>query len=95
MEFQFRTSRNRSGTPRVHGRRGPDSGSESSPSAQSSSATSPTGTAFVSTNGVPAVPEPATWATMLMGLFSVAALLRQHAARRAFGPAAAPELSPA
>jgi len=32
---------------------------------------------------------------MLMGLFSVAALLRQHAARRAFGPAAAPELSPA
>jgi len=63
--------------------------------AQSSSATSPTGTAFVSTNGVPAVPEPATWATMLIGLFAVAGLLRQGVARRAFGPAATPELSPA
>lgn len=48
--------------------------------AQSTSRTTPYGTGFVTTNGVPAVPEPAAWATLLLGLFTLAGALRHRRA---------------
>lgn len=53
--------------------------------AQGTTATAPYGTAFVTTNGVPAVPEPGTWITMLLGLFGLAGLLRGSSRRRPLG----------